>query len=513
MRRPVPISSSSDEEILSKKKKKKVKSKSKKRYSSSDSEGGSRSPKKISKSKKLASKKKIKDYKKSEKKRKKKSKRYSSSDSSTCSDSDKSSSPVRKSKKRKRVKERGRKKLRISGSKRKRHRSSSSYSTCSGSTRSWDSDPNQNEKHFESSPSKEIFERKIQNDEHIESSFRQSPFCERFEDKYSDKIEGSDRKSLLNDRYGISYRQSPIKDRYESNFVQSSIEENFENRYQNNLNEKGSRRLRSIIVVKSLDDDVDNISKICDEKPSAGSDEIHDKGNVRSDFEMEKEAKEKEAVNLELILRQKALENLKKFRATRTTKVESHNDKKDETSKGENLDQSMQIAEKTLEPKSSSSVVDQSTDSKGCSDAKSSVSVVDQSTDLKGSSVVNLSGSRIFKNAVHNLPNDSSRNGTFNEDTSNTLSTLQESSTSKENQNERTVTRNASSKVNETEEAVSSSITQSAEVPKAGPQPAGGSQFEQKTFSRMRDGETVEVKYKVYIPKKTPALARRKLQR
>ncbi|PKA58113.1 hypothetical protein AXF42_Ash019817 [Apostasia shenzhenica] len=40
-----------------------------------------------------------------------------------------------------------------------------------------------------------------------------------------------------------------------------------------------------------------------------------------------------------------------------------------------------------------------------------------------------------------------------------------------------------------------------------------GSQFEQKTFSRMHDGEMVQVSYKVYIPKKPPALARRKLQR
>ncbi|KAL6880457.1 hypothetical protein ACP4OV_012022 [Aristida adscensionis] len=40
-----------------------------------------------------------------------------------------------------------------------------------------------------------------------------------------------------------------------------------------------------------------------------------------------------------------------------------------------------------------------------------------------------------------------------------------------------------------------------------------GSQFQKKTFSRMHDGEAVEVSYKVYIPKKTPALARRKLQR
>ncbi|XP_064942464.1 uncharacterized protein LOC135595461 [Musa acuminata AAA Group] len=40
-----------------------------------------------------------------------------------------------------------------------------------------------------------------------------------------------------------------------------------------------------------------------------------------------------------------------------------------------------------------------------------------------------------------------------------------------------------------------------------------GSQFQQKTFSRMHDGELVQVSYKVYIPKKSPALARRQPQR
>ncbi|XP_077253890.1 uncharacterized protein LOC143892866 [Tasmannia lanceolata] len=40
-----------------------------------------------------------------------------------------------------------------------------------------------------------------------------------------------------------------------------------------------------------------------------------------------------------------------------------------------------------------------------------------------------------------------------------------------------------------------------------------GSQFEQKTMSVMRGGEMVQVSYKVYIPKKGPALARRQLQR
>ncbi|XP_057455487.1 uncharacterized protein LOC130746780 [Lotus japonicus] len=39
------------------------------------------------------------------------------------------------------------------------------------------------------------------------------------------------------------------------------------------------------------------------------------------------------------------------------------------------------------------------------------------------------------------------------------------------------------------------------------------SQFEQKTMNVMRGGEMVQVSYKVYIPKKAPALARRQLKR
>ncbi|GAB4846480.1 hypothetical protein Ancab_025485 [Ancistrocladus abbreviatus] len=40
-----------------------------------------------------------------------------------------------------------------------------------------------------------------------------------------------------------------------------------------------------------------------------------------------------------------------------------------------------------------------------------------------------------------------------------------------------------------------------------------GSQFQQKTMSVVRGGELVQVSYKVYIPKKAPALARRQLKR
>ncbi|PUZ68189.1 hypothetical protein GQ55_2G005500 [Panicum hallii var. hallii] len=62
--------------------------------------------------------------------------------------------------------------------------------------------------------------------------------------------------------------------------------------------------------------------------------------------------------------------------------------------------------------------------------------------------------------------------------------------------------------------ASNSSILPPAEgKSQARPEDKDGAQFQKKTFSRMHDGETVEVSYKVYIPKKAPALARRKLQR
>ncbi|XP_042022392.1 uncharacterized protein LOC121769719 [Salvia splendens] len=44
-------------------------------------------------------------------------------------------------------------------------------------------------------------------------------------------------------------------------------------------------------------------------------------------------------------------------------------------------------------------------------------------------------------------------------------------------------------------------------------QTKGSSEFEQKTMTVMRGGKLVQVSYKVYIPKKAPALARRQLKR
>ncbi|KNA07644.1 hypothetical protein SOVF_169800 [Spinacia oleracea] len=41
----------------------------------------------------------------------------------------------------------------------------------------------------------------------------------------------------------------------------------------------------------------------------------------------------------------------------------------------------------------------------------------------------------------------------------------------------------------------------------------GDTQFEKKSMFVMRGGEMVQVSYKVYIPKKIPALARRQLKR
>ncbi|KAK1395580.1 putative dentin sialophosphoprotein [Heracleum sosnowskyi] len=60
----------------------------------------------------------------------------------------------------------------------------------------------------------------------------------------------------------------------------------------------------------------------------------------------------------------------------------------------------------------------------------------------------------------------------------------------------------------------SSSIKPISEEHNSKPQDESkGNSFEQKTMSVMRGGEMVQVSYKVYIPNKAPALARRKLQR
>ncbi|EMS45982.1 hypothetical protein TRIUR3_33701 [Triticum urartu] len=57
------------------------------------------------------------------------------------------------------------------------------------------------------------------------------------------------------------------------------------------------------------------------------------------------------------------------------------------------------------------------------------------------------------------------------------------------------------------------SVESSSESQAAGTEDKDASQFEKRTFSRMHDGETVQVSYKVYIPATSPRLARRKLQR
>lgn len=62
-------------------------------------------------------------------------------------------------------------------------------------------------------------------------------------------------------------------------------------------------------------------------------------------------------------------------------------------------------------------------------------------------------------------------------------------------------------------EAPSSLLAEEGSSRKQQTEAKDGSQFEQKTMSVMRGGEMVQVSYKVYIPKKAPALARRQLKR
>ncbi|XP_050218984.1 uncharacterized protein LOC126669539 [Mercurialis annua] len=61
--------------------------------------------------------------------------------------------------------------------------------------------------------------------------------------------------------------------------------------------------------------------------------------------------------------------------------------------------------------------------------------------------------------------------------------------------------------------ADSTSAEQSSSASKNQDDDKEGSQLEQKTMSVMRGGEMVQVSYKVYVPKKAPGLARRQLKR
>lgn len=198
-----------------------------------------------------------------------------------------------------------------------------------------------------------------------------------------------------------------------------------------------------------------------------------------------------ESDDLELMLRQKALENLKKLRGGLSSDNRTSDDRKNELAGAESSEKQSETATKIISsPKSHSTV-----------SKERHIQSIIPSHDSKANPIMQLSSLE---------PNYSAS------DKKTLVSRLNPNrqspcrSSQEKNAAEGSGSGNGSlrSEVN-----LSDGIEKTCEVNQTVDECQNGSQFEQKTFSRMHDGETVQVSYKVYIPKKTPALARRKLQR
>jgi len=316
------------------------------------------------------------------------------------------------------------------------------------------------------------------------------------------------------------------------------------------MDEKETKRLRSVIAVKKTsDEDEDKIIEAYDDYPqnNEGYDDegikkrnldvgnkekdLYDTGireeatsskdrgqlvkdsdaggvatknySMRKESEIVGEYGGKEADDLELILRQKALENLKKFRGVRPAKKESFSDKKDESSKLESC-QGSQSFMKTSESNPRSSLDDQRHVQGGINPNK-----------LEARSVANIPTDKIDGNAVRDLSNDT---GVFkpvdrsiaNQNTLNQFKRMhessekissEESSLTKDSQNKKIVSLSDIGKVGRAEidtieKPASDALNTENQNCKANEpmvESASGSQFEQKTFSRVCDGETVQV--------------------
>lgn len=445
-------------------------------------------------------------------------------------------------------------------------------------------------------------------DERFRSSHGQSPIA--IDERFGGRSRSHSLVPIGEERFGSSRGRSLSEERYR---------------------EVETRRVKSVLAVtKTLDEDRDRIIKACDDYPSSRSNESQGIGNEKRNLEvgtMNKGSYDKrirdevnlskdgvnlskdgerpikdsgemmmkkeinvvvedggnEADELELILRQKALENFRKFRGGRPANRESPDDKKDgkkdETTKLESY-QGPQNFVKPSESKHRSSINGQrnaqeepnpnqskarsvgivprkeidgnavrspSNAAGGLRPVASSINSQNAPNQLKynptqsnqtqsmARSVANVPMEENDRNAVRVLSNDTgdfkpvassitsqkTQNPLNREQVSSKKLPAEETSLAKDNQNLQGVAKTGSGKVSMAEVGTADKpgpqtlITENQNSKSNEPvtESASGSQFEQKTFSRMRDGEVVQVSYKVYIPKKTPALARRQLQR
>ncbi|XP_074569043.1 uncharacterized protein LOC141825562 [Curcuma longa] len=242
-----------------------------------------------------------------------------------------------------------------------------------------------------------------------------------------------------------------------------------------------------------------------------------------------------ESTDLESQLRQKALENFKKFQRSLSGNTRSPGHKEDEPKQSQCHNEAQNDLANTRILEWQESIIKGEVRPSKCrvrsvvklpDEEDTSVHALGQPYSNENSGEVNNSGLDINegqKNVVQLKR--------IIETTSNEASLVQLKKI-KETSNEASLN---TSPMKEKQENINASslngITQDADINQSSGQPTlslpsqqnldsghenkedTGSQFQQKTFSRMHEGEVVEVSYKVYIPKRTPALARRQLQR
>ncbi|XP_043689392.1 pre-mRNA-splicing factor CWC25 isoform X1 [Telopea speciosissima] len=265
-----------------------------------------------------------------------------------------------------------------------------------------------------------------------------------------------------------------------------------------------------------------------------------------------------EGNDLELYLRQKALENLRKFRGGPQTNTKTL--QKEESGGDEKLPSNAKIETVRNEPR-----IEDRSQLLGATQVSQNVTPfmerkptffppkdglmpdkrheskvkLDNVHSVKGVGNVALKQTAVTGNLTEKNKLNVGINVTRRQESSGAQSNLKEAPTSKESPKEKLLeTRNVSNRSVTTDLKASprSSNTHGAAIDDSRPaateastipntatavhcqnqqqdEAKGSSQFEQKTMSVMRGGELVQVSYKVYIPKKAPALARRQLQR
>ncbi|KAL3508703.1 hypothetical protein ACH5RR_028104 [Cinchona calisaya] len=237
--------------------------------------------------------------------------------------------------------------------------------------------------------------------------------------------------------------------------------------------------------------------------------------------------------DLEAILRQKALQNLKKFQGGLKNKVEPTANQKNKDEGVVNLSSTSkaEFVQGRLPEQASLKEVEREVSDEGYTGKVSGIAKQDSNHPPHG---LEFSGNP--KKEGHTARNpvvgtSVTRNTTFSGRSTGMDSTLNQSKTSvaspdknlietKKSETELKVVQSASPNSNRgmasssaTAEPASCATSERQSFNNQLDDAKDGSQYQQKTMSVMRGGEMVQVNYKVYIPKRAPALTRRQLKR